>query len=99
MSEPQFSIHDLFGEENRSDLQKWVDQDELVGLVDESCGGIIGYINRHHAERIVEALNKPCPTRAALADCVELLKSVQEKTEGPMAMPWPEIERGERALK
>ena len=45
-------------DENYNDMQNWVRTEEMVGLVDEEKGGIIGYINREHAERIIKELTK-----------------------------------------
>lgn len=42
---------------NIDDLQKGIDNDGLEGLVDETQGGIIAYINRSHVERIIKILN------------------------------------------
>lgn len=55
--ERPFSEYDMMNKDNLKDLEKWIDDSQLVALVDESCGGIIGYINRNHSERIVELLN------------------------------------------
>lgn len=54
--EPLYTIQDL-DEDNTTDLQKWVDGGDLFALVDEKEGGIIGYINHAHAERIMNLLN------------------------------------------
>lgn len=56
--EHQFDVHSPLDEENKNDLQEWVDDGQLVGLVDEACGGIIGYINEAHADRIASHLNE-----------------------------------------
>jgi hypothetical protein len=58
---PPFSEHEL-DSDNRQDLRTWADRGELVGLVEERNGGIIGYLNRVHAQRIIDLL--------ALAVCV-----------------------------
>lgn len=42
---------------NKVDLVDWMNSDELVGLVSESHGGIIAYVNRNLAEDIVKILN------------------------------------------
>ena len=55
--ENPFSCHELMDDVNVSDLQKWVDGDEMGGLVDEATGGIIGYVNLAHLDRIVGLLN------------------------------------------
>ena len=52
-----FSAWELDRDTNLTDLQKWVDDNNLVGLVDESQSGIIGYVSRAHAERIASLLN------------------------------------------
>lgn len=38
-------------------LAKWIEKGELCGLIDEVCGGVIGYIHRVHLPRIVGLLN------------------------------------------
>jgi len=58
MEESRFTQYDMLNEENWSDLQKWVDNEELVALVDEEEGGIIGYINPVHMDKILNLLNK-----------------------------------------
>lgn len=55
--EPNFNYQDL-DEDNKNDLLKWVADDELMGLIDEEKGGIIGYINHKHVNRIAEMLNE-----------------------------------------
>lgn len=55
--DPRFNFMDLDEETNKPDLQKWVENDELVGLVDEECGGIIGYVNPAHADKLYSILN------------------------------------------
>ncbi len=55
--EDQFSIQDL-DEGNKTDLEKWIYEDQLLGLIDEETGGIIGYINHAHAKRIMVMLNE-----------------------------------------
>lgn len=57
MEEPRFDYMDLDEETNIPDLQNWVDNRELVGLIDETKGGIIGYINKAHIEDIIVLLN------------------------------------------
>lgn len=52
-----FSVHDLMANENVSDAKRWLDTGELVGLVEERNGGIIGYVNRAHVDRIAGLLN------------------------------------------
>lgn len=39
------------------DAYSWLRTDKLVALVDESTGGIIGYVHRDHADRIAALLN------------------------------------------
>ena len=39
------------------DAMKWFAQRDMEGLVDEACGGIIGYVNSAHADRIAALLN------------------------------------------
>lgn len=55
--EPRFSTMDLDEETNIPDLKNWVEERQLVGLVDEECGGIIGYVNPAHAEKLYKLLN------------------------------------------
>lgn len=55
--EPQFWGQNL-DEGNVADLQKWVDDDVMDGLVDETQGGIIAYVHRNHVNRIADLLNK-----------------------------------------
>lgn len=55
--ESRFDWMDLDDETNIPDLQEWVDERELVGLIDEEKGGIIGYINHFHIEEVVGILN------------------------------------------
>ena len=45
-------------ERHIKDAQKWLDEENLVALVDEKKGGIIGYINRTHIDEILPILNK-----------------------------------------
>lgn len=54
---PPFAVHEVMGEDNIADARRWLDMDEMAGLVEERNGGIIGYINRAHVERIVGLLN------------------------------------------
>ena len=42
---------------NKMDAVRWLASDDLIALVEEANGGIIGYINRQHADRIVAILN------------------------------------------
>lgn len=55
--EANFSYQDL-DEDNVNDLQKWVGNNDLWGLIDEKEGGIIGYINHGHIDRIAGILNQ-----------------------------------------
>lgn len=43
--------------DNTEDAMQWFEKDEMVALVDESQGGIIGYVHRAHADRIAALLN------------------------------------------
>jgi len=54
----RFYYQDIDEEDNKPDLQNWVNNDELFALVDENKGGIIGYINKEHITEIVDLLNK-----------------------------------------
>jgi len=54
--EPPFSVQDL-EEENVEDLQDWVNEDALLAIVSEEAGGIIGYIQKDHADFVAGALN------------------------------------------
>lgn len=54
----QFTEVPFLGEGNIEDAKNWLNNDEVVGLVDENLGGIIGYINLKHIYRILELLNK-----------------------------------------
>lgn len=58
MKELRFSFQELDEETNIPDLQNWVDHRQLVGLVDEEHGGIVGYFNRGHEEEFFKILNK-----------------------------------------
>lgn len=42
---------------NVKDAQEWLDNGELVAIVSEIHGGIIGYIQRDHADDIATVLN------------------------------------------
>lgn len=55
---PRFNFQDLDEEVNIPDLQKWVDNRDLIGIVDEKHGGIIGYINYQHENEFYDILNK-----------------------------------------
>ena len=56
--ELQFDSQDIDEQDNLPDLQNWVDNNEMDALIDESYGGIIGYINKAHINRITSLLNK-----------------------------------------
>ena len=43
---------------NKKDLQKWINENSLVAIVDERAGGIIAYSNRMHNKEIIKILNK-----------------------------------------
>ena len=53
--------HDFYHQDledmNMKDAKEWLDKDELVGIVSEIHGGIIGYIHRGHADDITTILN------------------------------------------
>ncbi len=42
---------------NLKDLQRSIETGQLVALVDEEAGGIVGYILAAHEDRIVNGLN------------------------------------------
>ena len=42
---------------NEEDAKRWLDSSEMVGLVSEVHGGIIGYIHQEHANDITTVLN------------------------------------------
>lgn len=52
-----FSAMEMDLDGNLTDLQKSVDDGDLVAIVDEAAGGIIGYVNRAHSDRIAGLLN------------------------------------------
>ncbi len=52
-----FTAHNDMDIQNALDAHRWLSNDKLVGLVDESQGGIIGYVHRDHVDRIVALLN------------------------------------------
>ena len=58
--EKELRFQDVFYLENNQilDAEKWLQDDEMVGLVDEEAGGIIGYIHQEHIEKILNLLNK-----------------------------------------
>lgn len=45
-------------DENYKDLQTWIKNEKVIGLVDEKMGGIIGYIHKVHSDEIIKNLNK-----------------------------------------
>jgi hypothetical protein len=53
--------HDFYHQDlegmNVKDAKEWLDKDELVAIVSEIHGGIIGYIHRSHADDITTILN------------------------------------------
>lgn len=51
-----YSYQDL-DEVNKIDLQNWVDTDQMEGLICEESGGIVGYINSAHVDKITAKLN------------------------------------------
>lgn len=55
--DPRFNFQELDEEINKPDLQEWVDNDFMVGLIDEESGGIIGYVNRNHVDKLYSLLN------------------------------------------
>lgn len=54
----QFTEHHLMDEQNIKDLIEWVTKNELVAIVDENEGGIIGYVHEFHSDRILDTLNQ-----------------------------------------
>lgn len=53
--------HDFYYQEldemNVDDAREWLDEGEMVGIVSELHGGIIGYIHREHSDDMVTILN------------------------------------------
>jgi hypothetical protein len=49
--------HQDLEEENVKDAKGWLDEGEMVGIVSEIHGGIIGYVHRDHADDIATILN------------------------------------------
>ena len=45
-------------EMNKNHCRDWLDNDKMEALVDENCGGIIGYISRGHIAKVIKLLNK-----------------------------------------
>jgi hypothetical protein len=56
MKENQFWDLDLTDLEIKAGI-KWFKNKELVGLVDEKSGGVIGYIHSAHIKRILRKVN------------------------------------------
>lgn len=54
---PAFNYQRIDPEDNLPDLEKWVKEDKMEALIDEEMGGIIGYINQDHIDRITAILN------------------------------------------
>lgn len=44
-------------ESNELDAKEWLEQGELVAIVSEVHGGIIGYVHNEHAQDITTVLN------------------------------------------
>ena len=55
--DPRFNFMGL-DDLNKEHLEIWVAEDQMEGLVDEESGGIIGYINRAHIDKLYTILNK-----------------------------------------
>lgn len=45
-------------ERNIEDLNQWVNDDALTGIVDEDAGGIVGYLNETHVDTVLDLLNQ-----------------------------------------
>lgn len=43
--------------ENVHDAKEWLNKNELVAIVSEKHGGIIGYVHQAHADDVVTVLN------------------------------------------
>lgn len=54
---PRYSVMDM-SELNVRDLLASIDAGDVLALVDEVAGGIIGYVLISHADRITETLNR-----------------------------------------
>lgn len=52
-----FSTLHAMDNDQTCDALKWLVGDDLIPLVDEATGGIIGYVHRIHADRIAALLN------------------------------------------
>lgn len=61
-------FHQELEQENVSDAKEWLDNDEMVGIVSELHGGIIGYFHREHADEIVTVLNLHAIDRVRVAE-------------------------------
>lgn len=49
--------HQDLEEMNLKDAKDWLDKGEMVGIVSEVHGGIIGYVHNEHADDINTVLN------------------------------------------
>ena len=56
MEEQRYYEQEL-NEQNILDLLKWIAENQLVAIVDEQEGGIIGYVSRNYSEEILFYLN------------------------------------------
>jgi Ca2+-binding EF-hand superfamily protein len=43
--------------ENKQDAEQWIKDDEMMTIVSEIHGGIIGYVHKEHADEITSVLN------------------------------------------
>lgn len=57
LNDVRFWDLDLTEAERKAGI-KWFKEEELVGLVDEKQGGIIGYIHPKHIKKIIKKLNE-----------------------------------------
>ena len=55
---PRFDYQEIDPADNLPDLLNWAANDDMVALIDEESGGIIGYINKGHIDMIYSILNK-----------------------------------------
>jgi len=55
--EKRFDVWELT-KENKKDLDSWINENRLIGIIDDVEGGIIGYIHDKHARNIINQLNK-----------------------------------------
>lgn len=53
-----FTLQEDLDLENIQDILIWIAHGEMIAIVDETVGGIVGYVNQAHAERIYQILNK-----------------------------------------